>query len=204
MLQQGFVAQQDADQAEATLKTASASVDSARATIGAAQANVDAALQDVESGKAVVNAAAADVRSSRQNITAAEAALNSMQANVSAATANVGASRANVTASQAQVRSSEANSQRFSVLRAFSKIVAPFDGVITSRTADVGSLIAPRDASNTKLALFSIARVDTLRIQVGVPQTYFQAVRPGTKISVLVRELPGRKFEHHLPERRRY
>jgi RND family efflux transporter MFP subunit len=194
MLLQGFVAQQDADQAEATLKTTSAAVDSARAAIGAAQANVDAALQDVESAKSVVKAADADVRSSRENVAAAAAALNSTQANVTAAQANVGASQANVTASVAQVRSSEANTQRFSVLRSFSKIVAPFDGVITLRTADVGSLVAPGDASNTKLALFSMARVDTLRIQVGVPQTYFQAVRPGTKITILVRELPGKKF----------
>lgn len=195
MLQQGFVAQQDADQAEATLKTASASVDSAQASIGAAQANVDAAIQDVESAKAVVKAAEADVRSSAQSVTAAQAALNSTQANVTAAQANVGASKANVTASMAQVRSSVANSQRFSLIRGFSRIVAPFDGVITLRNADVGSLIAPGDASNTKLSLFSMARVDTLRIQVGVPQTYYQAVMPGTKVKILVRELPGKSFE---------
>lgn len=195
MLQQGYVAQQDADQAEATFKTTSAIVESARASIGAAQANIDASLQDVESAKSVVRAAEADVRSSRENISAAQAALASTQANVTAAQANVGASKANVTASVAQVRSSEANSNRFSVLTSFSKIVAPFDGVITMRNADVGSLIAPGDASSTKLALFSIARVDTLRIQVGVPQTYFQAVKPGTKTTVIVRELPGRKFE---------
>ncbi len=194
MLLDGFVAQQDADQAEATFKTTSALVESARANIGAAQADVDAALQDVESGKAVVKAAEADVTSSQENITAAQAAYLSTKANVSAALANVGASQANVTASVAQVTSSRANAQRFSVLRNFSKVVAPFDGVITLRNADVGSLIAPGDASNTKLALFSMARVDTLRIQVGVPQTYFQAVRPGTKVTILVREIPGRKF----------
>jgi RND family efflux transporter MFP subunit len=194
MLQQGFVAQQDADQAEATLKTASASVDSARAGIGAAQANVDAAVQDVESGKALVKAAEADVRSSDENVSASRAAQKSTEANVSAAQANVGASKANVTASIAQVRSSEANSQRYSVLQGFSKVIAPFDGVITLRNIDVGSLVAPGDASNNKLALFSMARVDSLRIQIGVPQTYFQAVRPGTKIAIMVRELPGRKF----------
>ncbi|MDR3691343.1 MAG: efflux RND transporter periplasmic adaptor subunit [Fimbriimonas sp.] len=195
MLQQGFVAQQDADQAEATLKTTSAAVESSRASIGAAQADVDAALQDVESGKAVVSTAEADVRSSRENVSAAQAAYTSAVANVSAAKANVGASRANVVASVAQVRSNQANTERFSVLQGFSKIVAPFDGVITLRNADVGSLVTPGDSTNTKLALFSMARVDTLRIQVGVPQTYFQSVKPGTKVTILVRELPGRKFE---------
>jgi len=195
MLAQGFVAQQDADQAEATFKTTSAAVESSRASIGAAQADVDAALQDVESSKAVVNSAEADVRSSRENVSASQAAVSSSQANVSAAQANVGASKANVVASVAQVRSNEANTQRFSVLKNFSKIVAPFDGVITLRNADVGSLITPGDSSNTKLALFNIARVDSLRIQIGVPQTYFQAVKSGTKVTILVHELPGRKFE---------
>ncbi len=195
MLVQGFVSQQDADQAEATFKTTSASVEAARASVGAAQANVDAALQDVESSKAVVRSAEADVRSSKENVTAAQAALGASQANMSAAQANVGASKANVAASMAQVRSNQANSQRFSVLQSFSKIVAPFDGVITARNADVGALIAPGDASNAKLALFSIARVDTLRIQIAVPQTYFQAVKAGTKVSFTVREIPGRTFE---------
>ena len=195
MLAQGFVAQQDADQAEATLKTTSAAVDSARASIGAAQADVDAALQDVESSKAVVKAAEADVNSSQESVNAARAAYSSTEANVNAARANVGASQANVNASVAQVRSNAANTQRFSVLQDFSKIVAPFGGVVTLRNADVGSLITPGDSGNTKLSLFSMARVDTLRIQVGVPQTYFQAVRPGTKVTILIRELPGRKFE---------
>ena len=195
MLSQGFVAQQDADQAEATFKTTSAAVESAKAQIGAAQADVDAALQDVESGKSVVKAAEADVTSSQENVKASKAMLDSTLSTVTAAQANVGASKANVTASVAQVRSNLANTQRFSLLRSFSKVIAPFDGVITLRNADVGSLIAPGDASNSKLSLFNIARVDTLRIQVGVPQTYFQDVKAGTKATIMVRELPGKKFE---------
>ena len=195
LLQQGFVSQQDADQTEAAYKTTSASVESVRASVGSAQANVDAALQDVESGKAVVQSAEADVRSSQQNVSAAKAAMSASVATRGAAEANVGASQANVVATQAQVRSNQANTQRFSVLRGFSKIVAPFDGVITMRNADVGALINPGDSSNPKLALFSLAQTKTLRIQVAVPQTYFQAVRPGTKVPFSVRELPGKRFE---------
>ena len=195
MLLQGYVAQQDADQAEATLKTANAAVDSSKSSIGAAEADVQAALQDVESNKALVKAAEADVQSSVQNITASRAALSSSVATVSAASANVGVSKANVTASIAQVNSNKANTQRYSVLKGFSKIVAPFDGVITGRNADVGTLVAPGDSSNTKLALFSMARVGTLRIEVSVPQTYFQAVRAGTKTTVRGKEIPKRKFE---------
>ena len=195
MLVEGYVAQQDADQAEATFKTSTAVVQSAKAQIGAAQAQVDSALQDVESSKAQVEAANADVRSSEENIRAAEASLQSTQASVSAAKANVGASRANVVASIAQVRSNDANTKRSKVLKNFSTIVAPFDGVITARNMDVGSLITSGDSSTPKQAIFSMAEVDTLRIQVAVPQTYFQNVAPGTKTTVLIRELPGKKFQ---------
>ena len=195
LLLQGFVSQQDADQTEATYKTTSAAVESARASVGAAQANLDATLQDVESSKAVVRSAEADVRSSQQNVIASQSTFQASVATKHAAEANVGASQANVVASQAQVRSNQANTQRFSVLNSFSRIVAPFDGVITMRNADVGALINPGDSSNPRLALFSMAQTETLRIQVSVPQTYFQAVRPGTKVVFSVREIPGRKFE---------
>lgn len=195
LLQKGFVAQEDADQAEATFKTTSAAVDAARSGIGAAQANTDAARQDVESSRSLVKAAEADVQSSEQNVVAAMSVLASSRANLLAARANLGASQANVTASIAQARSNAANSKRYAVLRDFSKVFAPFDGVITLRNTDVGSLVAPGDASNTKLELFSMAKVDVLRIQLGVPQTYYRAIHPGMKVTILVRELPGRKFE---------
>ena len=79
---------------------------------------------------------------------------------------------------------------------------APFDGVITARNVDVGSLVAagavgtnqdPTATVSTQ-GLFGLARTDELRIQVSVPQAYFQSISAGTKAVVSVQELPGRKF----------
>jgi RND family efflux transporter MFP subunit len=50
-------------------------------------------------------------------------------------------------------------------------------------------------ATVSTLGLFLLARTEELRIQVSVPQAYFQSIAPGTRATVTVQELPGRKFE---------
>jgi len=201
LLQKGFVAQAEVDQANATLSTTTAGVAAAQSSVRSAQADIDSALQDVEAAKAAVHSAESDVAASKESVSSANAAADAARAELAAAKANVGASEANVNASRAQVQSSSANTRRYAVLQSFSKIVAPFDGVITSRNADVGALIgstatsSDNSAGTSKGGLFGIARVDTLRIQVSVPQTNFRDVHPGTKVQIAVKELPGQTFE---------
>jgi RND family efflux transporter MFP subunit len=203
LLKQGFVAQQDADQAEATLKTTTASVNSAQASLNASQEDVHAAQQAVHASQAAVQSAQADVEAGKENVAAAQASLSAISATVHAAQASVNVSQATVQANRAQVQSNQANAQHFAVLRSFEKIVAPFDGVITARNVDTGALINAGNtttpdsptATTPQTGLFGIARTDVLRIQVYVPQTFVNAIRPGQTAKVLVRELPGRTFE---------
>ncbi len=202
LLKQGFAAAQDADQAAATLKTATATVASAQASLQSAEADVDSAAQNVEAGKALVSSAQANVQASQKNVQATVAALASSEASVRAAEASVHASQANVQASQATVASNVANARHYSVMRSFENVVAPYDGVITARNVDVGSLInAGGSGGNNAVtsaipstAMLGIARTDEVRIQVSVPQTYVPAVRAGATARVVVRELPGRAF----------
>lgn len=86
-----------------------------------------------------------------------------------------------------------ANEQRNTVLSQFSKVVAPFTGVITSRNVEVGSLITTGNSNGdstsnatTKTGLFGIARNDVLRIQVAVPQSYATAIHPKQKALIFV------------------
>ncbi|HLK59540.1 MAG TPA: efflux RND transporter periplasmic adaptor subunit [Chthonomonadaceae bacterium] len=194
LLKQGFVAQQDVDEKQAGLKTAAANVQATRAAIQAAQADVDAAKQEVKSSESAVHAAQADVQASQESVTAADAALKSSEANVDAARSSVHASQATVSANRAAFGSSQANARRYEVLRSFEKVVAPFDGVITVRNVDTGSLVkADTDPSSTK-GLFGIARTDVLRVQINVPQALLNALRPGQPARILIREFPGRTF----------
>ena len=76
--------------------------------------------------------------------------------------------------------------------RAYRRIVAPFDGVITQRNIDVGSLVQADAASGT--FMFTIMQSDVIRTQVYVPQDQAFDVAPGVDAVVRVPELPGRTF----------
>ena len=103
--------------------------------------------------------------------------------------AAVGVARANVQAQQAQVGQLEQ-------LTGFERVVAPFDGVITSRQIDVGSLVTANANSGTPL--FSIAHTNVLRVQIYVPQTDYFGLKDGQQAEVTVPELPGRTFHGRL------
>jgi RND family efflux transporter MFP subunit len=75
----------------------------------------------------------------------------------------------------------------------FEKITAPFDGEITGRFIDVGSLVTADAASGSPL--FSIARTDVLRVQVFVPQTAYFGVKQGDHATVTVPEIVNRTFD---------
>jgi RND family efflux transporter MFP subunit len=92
---------------------------------------------------------------------------------------------ANVKAGQAQV-------SRLEELTGFEKVVAPFDGIITQRHVDVGSLVTADVSSGTQL--FDIAHSDVLRIQIFVPQDAVFGLKDGAMAEVRVPELPGRVF----------
>jgi len=202
LLKEGFVAQQDYDQAASTFKTTNANLQAVKANLVASQSDVKAAEQTVAANKAAVHASQSDVASAQANVNAARAVLKSLQSTVDAAKAGVNASQATVSANKEAVNSSVANARRYAVLSNFSRVVAPFDGVITARNIDVGSLVSPgqttsqgTNTSSTTGGLFGISRVDTLRVFINVPQSNFQDVAPGTKATVRVRELPTHTFE---------
>jgi RND family efflux transporter MFP subunit len=102
------------------------------------------------------------------------------------------AKAAAVTVAEANVQAQEAAVSRLEQLTGFERVVAPFDGVITARLIDVGSLVAADAASGSPL--FSIDRTDVLRVQIYVPQDAFFGLKDGDAATVTVPELPGRVF----------
>jgi RND family efflux transporter MFP subunit len=109
--------------------------------------------------------------------------------NYAGSVAAVGVARANLQAQQAQVGQLEQ-------LTGFECVVAPFDGVITSRQIDVGSLVTANANSGTPL--FSIAHTNVLRVQIYVPQEDYFGLKDGQLAEVSVPELPGRVFRGRL------
>lgn len=97
------------------------------------------------------------------------------------------------TQAQANLAAAEANVRRLQKTEEFKRVLAPFSGVITSRSVDVGDLINGGNAGAGN-ALFRLAQVDTLRVYVYVPQAYAQRIKVGDKVEVTQAELPGQKF----------
>jgi RND family efflux transporter MFP subunit len=76
--------------------------------------------------------------------------------------------------------------------KAYQSVVAPFDGVITQRNIDVGSLVQADATSGT--FLFTLMHSEVIRIQLYVPQDEAFGLAPGVEAVVLVPEMPDRNF----------
>ena len=100
--------------------------------------------------------------------------------------------QANVAAAEAAYGSAMANVHRYEDLRSFGTIVAPFDGVVTMRAAEVGQLVT--SGTGMGQALFKVAEVDIVRVFVNVPQLYAAGIRVGMDAPTTMRETPGRVF----------
>jgi RND family efflux transporter MFP subunit len=90
------------------------------------------------------------------------------------------------------LKSSQANLDRLRVLEKYKRITAPFDGLVTTRTTDVGALI--NAGSGGGPALFVVSDTSKLRAYVNVPQNYVQNIKVGTKAQIIAPEYPGRTF----------
>jgi RND family efflux transporter MFP subunit len=94
----------------------------------------------------------------------------------------------------ADLAAAEANVKRLQTLAALRRVVAPFNGVVVRRNAEVGALISTSNARE----LYHVADVDTLRIELAVPQAYAADVQPGHTVQVLWPERPGLKLEGRI------
>jgi RND family efflux transporter MFP subunit len=98
-------------------------------------------------------------------------------------------------ANSAIVEADKAAVQQYSALVSFEKVYAPFDGVITARNTDIGDLINSGSSSNAKIDLFHIAKPETLRVYVNVPEEYSRGIKVGMTADFSLAEFPGRKFQ---------
>jgi RND family efflux transporter MFP subunit len=89
--------------------------------------------------------------------------------------------------------SASANVDRLLQLQSFEKVYAPFDGVITARNTDIGSLID--SGSGGPKELFHMASVSRLRIYVSVPEAESSVVRLGAPVELTLDEYPNRTFQ---------
>lgn len=93
---------------------------------------------------------------------------------------------------QANIKAQQAQILVLTQQKAYQSVVAPFDGVVTQRNIDVGSLVQADATSGT--FMFTLMHSDLIRIQLYVPQDEAFGLSPGVAAVVRVPEIPGRSF----------
>src|SRR5271166_847189 len=92
----------------------------------------------------------------------------------------------------AAIQSMEAQLLVLRQQKAYQQVVAPFDGVVTRRNIDVGSLVQADATSGT--FMFTLTQSDVMRIRLYVPQDAAFGVKPGVDAVVRVPEIPDHTF----------
>lgn len=96
-------------------------------------------------------------------------------------------------AKSAVANAARANVGRLQYQQGFTRLTAPFAGVVTSRSTDIGALVTAGSAASAPL--FTVSDVSKIRAFVKVPQAYSAQVHPGMEIQLSLPEYPGRPFK---------
>jgi len=103
------------------------------------------------------------------------------------------AREADVEAAKAAIKAQEANVKRLEELSSFKQIVAPFDGVITARNVEIGTLVSEGSGTGAR-ELFRMVQVQSLRLHVPVPETFVTSIHQGMETSLAFGAYPGKTF----------
>ncbi|WP_175822645.1 efflux RND transporter periplasmic adaptor subunit [Burkholderia sp. BCC0419] len=108
---------------------------------------------------------------------------------------------ADMNAKRAMLASAQANVAHLAELVSYESVTAPFDGVITARNVDVGTLVTAGGTPGSpglSGELFHLEQTDTLRVFVDVPQDSATGVSAGTSVYLTTPQYPGRRFAAHV------
>ena len=127
----------------------------------------------------------------------AQQEVDDAQAKDLGAEAQVASTEAELAGAKQQLEVAQANQRQFSALTGYTRITAPFAGVITNRYADTGALVAAGTSSSTQaIAVVRLAQVSKLRLVVPIPESAAAQIRLGEAVKVQVdalhREIEGK------------
>jgi RND family efflux transporter MFP subunit len=105
---------------------------------------------------------------------------------------NLQAQEAAVAVAEANIRAQQAQLEVLLQHKSYQRVVAPFDGVVTQRNIDNGSLVQADAAGG--MPMFTVMHSDVIRIQLYVPQDQAFGLQKGVGAIVRVPEMPGVEF----------
>ncbi len=111
---------------------------------------------------------------------------------------SISVQEANEKKAKADLEAAEHNVNNFVAQLQFKTIVAPYDGVVTSRNINVGDYINKEGNISDRSAvanLFSVADIHKMRLFVSVPEAFGHFLRPGLTADVTVPQFANRRFK---------
>ena len=121
-----------------------------------------------------------------------QSALDAAKARLDRAAAGVASARANLNVALANARNAQ-------VAVDYTEIRAPFDGVILSKSANVGDLVTPfSNATDSKGAVVSMADMSTLEVEADVSESSLSKVHVGQPAEIVLDALPDARFRGHI------
>jgi multidrug efflux pump subunit AcrA (membrane-fusion protein) len=201
--------------AESNLQAATDAVAESQANISRYEADVDrwqgelkrltGMVKDQVVNPEVLAETKNQAKASQAALEAATAAVKTKQSQRLAVEAQVEKSKADLLAAQAQVKVAEADERRVAAMFAYTKITAPYDGVITVRNVNTGDFVRPASgdssggqdgglAAGSLTPLFVIDRTDPMMFVIGVPEIDAPYVSVGSKASLRLQALAEREF----------
>jgi RND family efflux transporter MFP subunit len=198
-------------QAEARVRTTQADLESARAMVKKAEADIERYTaartyrqkvldrfkgllkqqavdqQVVDEQEEAFDAAVAAEHSAEAEVFSTKAKVTSAQAMVEQARADLGEAKANVDVAEATLAKAK-------VFVDYTRIVSPYDGVITFRGFHPGDFIRSADVGGVGKPILTVARTDKVRVVTYIPDRDVPYTNVGDKATLTVDALPGEPF----------
>jgi len=161
------------------------------AQLQAAQANVAVARASIASAEADQRNSVIELKRSRdlvsQNFVSASALDAAVARNDRAAAATNNA--------RAGLQAAIANANNAKVAVDFTEIRAPFDGVVVTKSANVGDIVTPfSSAVDSKGAVVNMADLSTLEVEADVSESSLSKITIGQPCEILLDALPDARF----------
>ncbi|MCQ8276949.1 efflux RND transporter periplasmic adaptor subunit [Acetobacteraceae bacterium KSS8] len=158
---------------------------------------IDSPTVDAQLAQAKANLEVAETQYKLADVTARRyQALSGTQA---VSQQDVDVQTAAAAARKAQVDAATHEVARWEAQHAFERVVAPFDGVVTSRSTDVGDYVnaggGDLNRQGSASELFSVADIHAIRLFVSVPQDYSDVLKPGLTATFTLPQNPGETFK---------
>jgi len=116
----------------------------------------------------------------------AQQELDDAQAKDQASEAQVDSAKSALAAAEQQLQMSQANNSQISAMSDYTRIIAPFDGVVTWRYADTGALVQAGTTASNSQPVVKLAEVNVLRLRIPVPESLVSSVHIGQQADVVV------------------